>query len=73
MNFPMRNWRDFVYIFWGIIATPVLVEIMDLLKGKISRKEFLEKLKTEKIFVLSFIGSIFFVIFTIVYLFLNLT
>ena len=67
MNVPMRDWKDLLFVLLSIITAPAGVEFLDLLKCKITRKEFLKKLRKEKMFLFSFICLIFFLIFAPVY------
>ena len=65
MNIRIKDWKDIAFLCLAFISSTVMIEIVDLLKGKIKLSEFCKKIKTENELLFSLIGLIVFIIFLI--------
>ena len=72
MNFPTRNWKDYVVLFLIFISSLFYGDLKDFILGKLTFKEFFNLTIKSKKKIISFIGFVIFVIFFIAYEILDL-
>ena len=72
MNKQFNSWKDYLELFLIFFSSWFLCDLGDLIYGKIKFKEFCKQVMNPRKKIISFIGFIILVIFTIAYEILDL-
>ena len=67
MNKEFNNWKDYLVLLLMFFSTSFIANLLDLMKGKITKKDFFKSIVNNKRIIFSFIIFICFILFFIFY------